>query len=117
MEAAVIMAKCTKNRRSYGIRVQQMEDQDWWRTWAFEIDDCRAAREGFDTNTIVGNLYATDEYPGCPYCGDRNIFYCSCGKISCGGITGEKHTCPWCGNTCNSVALTDKIVLQDSGDV
>ena len=117
MEAAVIMAKCPKTKRSYGIRVQKMEDQDWWRTWAFEINDRRAAKEGYDSTTIEGNLYATNEYPGCPYCGSKTVFHCTCGKLSCGGRIGEKHTCPWCGVTYDTVALTEKMVLQDDGDL
>lgn len=117
MKAAVIVAKCPKTKRSYGIRVEQMEDLDWWRTWSFEIDDTRAAREGYDTNTIEGNLNALDSYPGCPYCGSTTYFFCTCGKISCGGPNGVDYTCPWCGSTCKPVPLTDKITLQNRDDL
>ena len=116
MEAAVIIAKCPKTKRPYGIRVQKMEDLDWWHTWSFEIDEARAASEGYDSNVIEGNLYALDSYPGCPYCGGRTYFYCSCGRISCGGPNGVDFTCPWCGETCKPVSLTHKITVQDRGD-
>ena len=43
IEAAVITAKCSKGKRTYGIRIQKMEDGDWWRTWAFPIDEKRAS--------------------------------------------------------------------------
>ena len=116
MKAAVIIAKCPKTKRPYGIRVQQMEDGDWWRTWSFEIDTARAAREGYGAGTIEGNLYALDAYPGCPYCGRRKFYHCPCGKISCGGPNGVDYTCPWCGLTCRPVPLTDKVTLQNRGD-
>lgn len=116
MEAAVIIAKCPKTRMAYGIRVQKMGDQDWWRTWSFEIDEASASREGYDANTIEGNLYALDTYPGCPYCGTTRLFYCSCGKIACGGPDSVDYTCPWCGETCKPVPLTEKMVLHNRGD-
>ena len=66
MDAAVILAKCYKTKKMYGMRSQKMNDGDWWRTWAFPIDEKRAHGEGYDTTIVQGNMYHTEEYPGCP---------------------------------------------------
>ena len=44
MDAAVILAKCYKTKKMYGMRSQKMNDGDWWRTWAFPIDEKRARK-------------------------------------------------------------------------
>ncbi len=117
MEAVVILEKCSKNRRAFGVRTQKMEDGDWWRTWAFPIDENRARSEGYDLTPIQGNLYRLEEYPGCPYCGAYNFVQCGrCHKISC--WNGEKAlTCPWCENhMTNIITATDKFELS-GGDL
>ena len=107
MEATVILAKC-KQGQIYGIRVQKMEDNDWWRTWSFPIKELQAAREGYDTTNIHGNLYATPEYPGCPYCESKTFVRCDCGKITCWG--GELFmSCSWCGKSGTVADATDKM--------
>ena len=68
MDAKVLIFRCTRGKQPYGVRVQRMEDGDWWRTWAFKINFQVARDEGYDRNQIQGNLYATDEFPGCPHC-------------------------------------------------
>jgi len=109
LNAKVIMAKCSKTKKSFGMRVEQRE-KDWVRTWAFSIDENKAKHEGFDANTVTGSMNALNEYPGCPHCGNKGFGKCSCGKIGClGGLKeGEilskgktvDYICPWCGNTC-----------------
>ena len=59
MEANVIMCRCGKCSKVYGIRVERMPDGDWWRTWAFKISEKSAHREGFDRNVIRGNMFET----------------------------------------------------------
>jgi hypothetical protein len=101
LNAKVIMAKCSKTKKAFGIRIEQ-RGRDWERTWAFPIDERKAKREGFEANTISGSMNPDDAYPGCPHCGSTGFVQCSCGKIGCnGGIVdcgdhGE-YTCPWCG--------------------
>lgn len=97
MEAAVILARCSRGAKLYGMRTQKMEDGDWWRTWAFPIDENRAHKEGYDTTPIRGNLKNTSGYPGCPYCGTYNFAQCGkCSKLTC--YNGEKQLkCGWCG--------------------
>lgn len=84
MKAAVILQKCTRARKTFGVRIQELEDGEWYRTWAFPIDEKRAGREGYDRTQVMSKLPAPQNYPGCPYCGCRNYFYDhNCGKISC----------------------------------
>ncbi len=117
MEAAVILTKCPKYKKVYGMRVQKMPDNDWWRTWTFPIDEKRAHREGYDVTRILGNLNCTDDYPGCPYCGAMGFVECGrCGKLSC--WSGEKSVkCEWCGVTMTSISVnTEKFSLK-GGDI
>ena len=98
MDAAVLLQKCPKSKRLIGIRVQKMEDGDWWRTWAFPLRDEVAMGEGYGSQVMRGNYYSTQDFPGCPYCGAMAFVRCSfCGKIAC--WKGEKQMiCPWCSN-------------------
>ena len=107
MAAGVILAKCGAHSGTFGIRVEQREN-DWVSTWAFRIDDGKAKREGFDKTTIKGAFRPVDGYPGCPYCGGDELVQCGCGKMICykeGGAHGKTERksesksfrCPWCG--------------------
>jgi len=101
LNAKVIMAKCSKDEKSFGIRIEQ-RGTDWVRTWAFPIDERKAKHEGFDANTVTGSMGADNGYPGCPHCGSRGFVQCSCEKIGCdGGVRSyggsSEYTCPWCG--------------------
>ena len=103
LNAKVVMARCSQNKKSFGIRIEQ-RGRDWVRTWAFPIDERKAEREGYsasDTSTLSGD--DDPNYPGCPHCKDKGIAMCACGKISCqGGLRNYGNyaelTCPWCGN-------------------
>jgi hypothetical protein len=100
LNATVVLARCDKTKRLYGMRVEQ-RGNDWVRTWAFPIDEQKAKNEGFEANKVSGSMQAVDDYPGCPHCGTNGFVLCSCGKISCwnGGEGTNTHTCPWCGQT------------------
>jgi hypothetical protein len=99
MEAMVILCKCSK-QHTFGIRVEKRQN-DWYRTWAFKIDEKRIKREGFGKVVIKGSMTNDEGYPGCPYCGSHGFFQCDCGKINCfnGNETEDKWkvTCNWCG--------------------
>ena len=110
MEASVILSKCSVQNQLFGIRVEKRND-DWVRTWTFKIDASKAKREGFDKTVITGSFYATPEYPGCPYCGNGNSFFCSCGKVSCCAPKIESITCHWCNN------FLDDIIYGNSYNV
>ena len=116
MNATVILQKCGRTGKTFGIRVQQMDDGEWYRTWAFPIDEARAGREGYSGTKINSILPETPEYPGCPYCGSKGFFYdYNCGKISC--YYGETHvTCPWCGGDYD-VGPVDRKLDFSGGDL
>lgn len=112
MEANIILIRCNKENKAFGVRVQKMKDGDWYRTWAFKVNARHAKNEGYDTNKVVGNLCATEEYPGCPYCGSKGFVQCgTCKKLTC--WNGEESmTCHWCGSTMdNIVTTTDKFTV------
>ena len=116
MKATVFVQKCGRTGKLFGVRVQQMEDGDWYRTWAFPIDEQRANREGYQ-NTHIENswLPAAEGYPGCPYCGSRDFFLDPvCRKFSC-SHGGDVVTCPWCSGTYNVVPATEKFTFDLSG--
>lgn len=111
MEANVILIKCGQAKKTFGVRIQKMKDGDWARTWAFRINDTQAQSEGYDKNQIQGSLYATEEYPGCPYCKTDYFVQCShCNKISCYS-GGEIATCAWCGRTL-SVSAAESFTID-----
>ena len=99
MEANIMLIKCGKEKKVFGVRVQKTESNDWVRTWAFKINNKQATNEGYDKTPIQGSLMATAEYPGCPYCRTSGFFKCGkCGKINCFN-NEEIVTCNWCGNS------------------
>jgi hypothetical protein len=120
LNATVILAKCSKTKKLFGIRAEQ-RGNSWIRTWAFPIDEEKAKHEGFHKNKV--NLGGADEgYPGCPFCRDTGFVKCGCEKIGCmGGMmkNGENsgksmYTCPWCGST-GEVQMKDVIDVSGGG--
>lgn len=98
MNAAVVLCKCPKVHKLYGVRFEEREGT-WFYNWAFPIKESSAKREGYDKCFIKGQVYPTSDYPGCPYCEENGFIICSCGKLCC-NIPGKKEfTCEWCGRT------------------
>lgn len=116
MEAVVILARCSVNKLMFGMRTQKMADGDWWRTWAFPINEQRAHNEGYDKTSIEGSLYYTESYPGCPYCGKKGFVQCNkCHKLSC--YNGElRLRCAWCGNDMRDITIKKEFNLT-GGDI
>jgi DNA-directed RNA polymerase subunit RPC12/RpoP len=116
MEANVVLCKCEK-QHTFGIRVEKRSN-DWFRTWAFKIDEKRIKREGFDKVVIKGSMANDPEYPGCPYCGGRGFFQCDCGRINCFKENEDKEkwevTCNWCGKRLN-VVRADTFEMRGGG--
>lgn len=114
MEANVIMIRCKKNKMPFGARIQK-EGNDWITTWAFEIDEEIAQKEGFESDTsLSGSFRIIEEYPGCPHCGARSYFVCGkCGKITCwdGSPTSQ---CAWCGDNAR-IEVSDNLELKGGG--
>lgn len=117
MEAVVITGKCAKRSLMYGMRIQKMSDGDWWRTWAFPIDEKRAHNEGYDVTPVQGNLFHTEEYPGCPYCKATSFVQCNkCRKLTC--WNGEiKLLCQWCGNNMDNIVTATEKFNVSGGDI
>jgi len=118
LNAKVILARCSKSKKSFGIRIEQRGD--WVSTWAFPIDERKARREGYSENsTVTLSGENDDNYPGCPYCGSSDSVKCTCGKIGCGGGVREygdfaEYTCPWCGDEIR-VSATDGFDVEGGG--
>ncbi|MEE0913158.1 MAG: TerY-C metal binding domain-containing protein [Ruminococcus sp.] len=113
MEATVILARCKNNKNLFGMRTQKMSDGDWWRTWAFKINERSAKNEKYDSSEIKGNLFVTEEYPGCPFCQSMSFVICNkCERITC--WNGENVlNCSWCGNVLDNIQeATDKLTVK-----
>ncbi len=114
-EASVVMAKCTKEKKPFGIRVEQREDMAWYCNWAFRISEQAAANEGYGNTVIDGIVKIDGDYPGCPYCGATGWVRCGqCGKLTCQASGEEFFQCEWCGNSGKSV-MSDKFKLTGGG--
>ena len=98
MEAVIAVSKCTTHKHTFGIRFEKAS-RDWTYTWAFPIKEKTALREDYDKTSIKGRLIQGCEYPGCPFCGTKGFFYCSCGKLNCWNGISINATCQWCGNS------------------
>lgn len=46
MKAAVILQKCTYTRKTFGIRVQELQDGEWYKTWVFPLNEKPCAKKG-----------------------------------------------------------------------
>lgn len=93
----VAMVKCGKARRCYGIRIEKLDNDDYLGTWAFSIKESSVKREGYDKTVIKGNIHFSKDYPGCPYCGTKQIVVCGCGRLGCSVLVGDRYKCEWCG--------------------
>ncbi len=114
MNANVVLCKCLKSKKLYGMRIEE-RDNDWFRTWAFKITENKAKHEGYEKMKIIGSLQPTLEYPGCPYCGTSNIVHCgTCGKMSCRSSESDIFICPWCGQK-GEIQLVDTIEFKGGG--
>lgn len=98
-EAKIALCKCGESKKTFGVRFERCEG-GWQYTWAFPIEESAAKREGYDATTLMGQIHPTEEYPGCPYCGQRYFIICGdCKKLGCKIIRGNTFTCDWCGMT------------------
>lgn len=100
IEAVVALCKCGKTQQTYGVRFERTATNSWKYTWAFEISLKVAKREGYNIVDISGYIEPAEEYPGCPYCGNKYFMICDCGKLNCNIINSNATaTCNWCGFT------------------
>lgn len=114
-EATVILAKCKNAHKSFGIRVEKKDKNEWNCTWAFKITEKAAGNEGYSDTMVSGKIDIDKEYPGCPYCGSDCWFQCGkCGKLNCYSGEESRVTCEWCGST-GDLRAADTFDLKGGG--
>ena len=64
LEATVVLAKCKKTKKTFGIRMEHKKDRAWHCTWAFGVSQAVANEEGYTKTRISGKVVLDDEYPG-----------------------------------------------------
>ena len=113
VKATVILTKCTTCGGTFGTRIEYIRN-DWYRTWAFKINDSVAKNEGFDKTPVQGSLDAIEGYEGCPYCHTFGFVQCGkCKKLTC--WNGETAlTCGWCGHHMTNLVSSNSFDV--SGD-
>ena len=111
----VVMATCQQTKRTFGITAQK-QGKDFVFTWAFKLNADSAKREGFEKNKVKGNIFMSEDYPGCPHCGAMSWFQCGkCGRFVCMTYEQEEVRCPECVNQ-GKVVTADKFDLS-GGDL
>lgn len=111
--AFAIMAVCEEAKRPFGITVEKVARRHYRFMWSFKIDREKAHREGYDSHNVIGAVDLDANYPGCPYCGSKQFYICSCGRIVC--YHGQKIvTCPDCGQA-GELAPVEEISLKGGG--
>lgn len=91
-----LLCKCTRNSKLFSIRIENKEGS-WEMTWAFKIEEKSAKSDKYNKITIRGSIGAGSSYPGCPYCGTKDLFKCGkCGKLTCWNGQDAQVTCQHC---------------------
>lgn len=81
----------------------------------YEMPLERLREENEEVSHYGGRLEYWNGYQGCPFCGRRKLFVCSCGYLSCRGVDERPvHTCPKCRRTQDTEPI-DKIPMSKSG--
>lgn len=97
-DAFVMVVNCREGRKIYGATIDKIGRNLYSLIWAFKLNPQQAKNEGFGTSKVNGQLTLDSEYPGCPYCGSKQLVFCGCGAVMC--YNGERVvTCPKCGCT------------------
>lgn len=111
--ATVILSKCCKTHKTYGIRTEKKDDGKWHLTWSFKIDDEKAKKEGYQNTKVFGDIIVDETYHGCPYCGTMLGTICiKCGMLTCRGEHDTKFSCGWCGTKGELGELPDEFELK-----
>lgn len=98
----IMLCKCSKTDKDFCIRIDRdINESEWHMAYAFPFHPCMRG-ENFtnsekETLTIVDR---TNDFHGCPHCGNSVMNFCSCGGIFCANGDGTgRRTCPVCGET------------------
>lgn len=96
MEAAIGVSKCSRNKKTFGIRFEKRRGH-WVYNWAFPLSERSIKNEGYSDVKMSGGIAQDEEYPGCPYCKTKSFYVCQCGKFNCWDGEQRVVTCGWCG--------------------
>lgn len=99
INVVIVMARCSRDKLSFGIRLEEKSPRQWTADWAFAVKETLAKKEGYGRNEIRGAFLLDGAYPGCPYCKVKGFVKCGCGKVACWDSERTTVTCPWCGDT------------------
>lgn len=81
----------------------------------YEIPLERMREENEEVSMVAVELEYWNGYQGCPFCGNRTIFICGCGYLSCRGSDARPvHTCPKCRRTMDT-KKADATPMSKSG--
>mgnify|MGYP006281052121 CR=1 FL=1 len=94
----VVPARCGHHNRLFGLRMEEREPGNWDATWAFQLREDVAKREGYEARTLEGAFGFAPGYPGCPYCEAESMYVCVCGAVVCWNAVDPVVTCPSCGS-------------------
>lgn len=79
------------------MRFEEQGHRRWVLTWAFPLTAAAAAREGYAGGILEGEIETSDEFPGCPHCGDMNFVLCgNCERVTCNAAGATWFRCAWC---------------------
>ncbi|WP_010581948.1 TerY-C metal binding domain-containing protein [Schlesneria paludicola] len=92
----ILLGRCQKTDRCFGVRFEEGASDEWIADWAFALTEGVAGRERYGQKNVNGNFSFSLEYPGCPHCENMGTFACSCGKVSCLDARQQNVRCPWC---------------------
>ena len=112
-DAFAVLAYCEETKKPFGITVDRISQGQYKVVWAFKINKDAAHREGYDSTSVRGAVKIGDEYPGCPHCGSKQFWMCTCGHPIC--YHGQQHlVCPNCGAS-GEVQRVEQIDLRGGG--
>ncbi len=122
-EANIVVARCMKTGRDFGIRFEKTGSDVWEATWSFKIPNTQKNKDDYKKtdSDLTGSFRFPPNYPGCPHCQGRiNVKCPKCQQTYCHDIEkGIKTRCPWgCGFEGElSGGVTDKITLKKKPDI
>lgn len=98
--ARIIVSRCMKTGKDFGIRWEKTNSGPWMATWSFKIPSSQKNSNDYkqSDDALSGDFKFSSDYPGCPHCQGRIALVCSrCKKIYCHDIEkGIRTRCPWC---------------------
>lgn len=74
-KAFAIMAVGPETKKYFGITVDEVERNAYKFVWAFPIDKEKAHMEGYDSESVHGSIDMDINFPGCPYCHSKKIYF------------------------------------------